>query len=365
MKMTLQSRWPNVIRGVAYGDSWGGPTEFTNIAALTANNPMGPSLPSQLDITDDTQMTLSLARALSHATVDDDKALRDRVIDEFILWYDDPDNNRSPGACCVSSIRGLDHGKPWPQATDRANDGCGTVMRVSPAAFLANGRWQAMAAYQAALTHGGWIGIAASVVQAAIVRHAAAGNIDPGETSLVAYHIAKGTKGFDHITDGCAKWLQPLIVKDGDPDPEDPWQWAYTGKSIRPRPAVPHSVVELWEALHQGFLDLANVLANSANMVAEFQAHPWAEDPCKYGGQGWRAQHALATALLAADTFPNDPKLALRRAVTTNGDSDSIAAVAGAVIGALHENPWPKEWFHRLEPRYQRWIALADGYAFS
>ena len=47
----------------------------------------------------------------------------------------------------------------------------------------------------------------------------------------------------------------------------------------------------------------------------------------------------------------------------TGGDSDSIAAVAGAILGAAqNENPWPAQWAHRLEPRYRAWIADAANY---
>jgi ADP-ribosylglycohydrolase len=54
----------------------------------------------------------------------------------------------------------------------------------------------------------------------------------------------------------------------------------------------------------------------------------------------------------------------LRRAVVTNGDSDSIGAVAGGLLGALHGQAWPKGIITRLEPRYQTEIAEASAYSF-
>ena len=99
--------------------------------------------------------------------------------------------------------------------------------------------------------------------------------------------------------------------------------------------------------------------------VDKFRSDPWADDPCASAGEGWRAQETVATALLCVDALPDDPIDALRRATVTNGDSDSIAAVAGAILGALHRDPWPDEWADRLEPRYREWIAEAEQYDFD
>ena len=57
-------------------------------------------------------------------------------------------------------------------------------------------------------------------------------------------------------------------------------------------------------------------------------------DPCRATGEGWIAEEALATALLCAVRHADDPVAALARGATTAGDSDSIAALAGAFVGA-------------------------------
>ena len=51
------TQFGNVLKGVAIGDAWGDPNEFRSIKAITQDNPMGPDLPDELRITDDTQMT--------------------------------------------------------------------------------------------------------------------------------------------------------------------------------------------------------------------------------------------------------------------------------------------------------------------
>jgi ADP-ribosylglycohydrolase len=62
------------------------------------------------------------------------------------------------------------------------------------------------------------------------------------------------------------------------------------------------------------------------------------------------AEEALATALLCVLLHPNDPVRALRQAATTSGDSDSIAAIAGALAGAHHGiSAWPADWVANIE----------------
>lgn len=131
--------WSNVLRGCAYGDAWGDRNEFRSYAMLAADSPCGPELPEQLRITDDTQMTLSLVRALNGAARKSDAELRKDIIDEFVRWLHDPDNNRAPGNTCLAATRNLAKGLPWTAATVPHSDGCGTVMRASPSAFLPEG----------------------------------------------------------------------------------------------------------------------------------------------------------------------------------------------------------------------------------
>jgi ADP-ribosylglycohydrolase len=63
--------------------------------------------------------------------------------------------------------------------------------------------------------------------------------------------------------------------------------------------------------------------------------------------------------------LPGDPVEALRRAVTTGGDSDTLGAIAGFFLGGVYGDVWPKHWLIRLEPRYSAWIDVAAGYLFD
>ena len=73
-------------------------------------------------------------------------------------------------------------------------------------------------------------------------------------------------------------------------------------------------------------------------------------DPADLVGAGWQADEALGTALLCFMMYAHDPVAVVRRAVFTSGDSDTIAAIAGAFAGAHHGvERWPPDWITRLE----------------
>ncbi|WP_028479772.1 ADP-ribosylglycohydrolase family protein [Nocardia sp. CNY236] len=336
---TTRERWPAVLRGCAYGDAWGNLNEFMSYGQLTAHDKRGPDMPTYLTITDDTQMTLSLARALDGAPDRTAQQTRDQVIAEWVEWLDDPDNHRAPGTTCLRATRALKDGSPWFDATVMWSDGCGTVMRVSPCAFLPDGVRQPAALWQAATTHGGPGGLFASVIAAEVIHFAA--ELTPGrvvESALDMIHSAESSWK-DRVT----SWVEDKL----------------------PVPDRELGTIPLLQHIDIGRAQVVDALTNAQRAVPAFQQNPFGDDPCTFGGAGWRAHECLATALLCVDAVPDDPKEALRRATVTDGDSDSIAAVAGAILGALHDNPWPAEWFDRLEPRYRDWISKADGYRFD
>lgn len=67
-------------------------------------------------------------------------------------------------------------------------------------------------------------------------------------------------------------------------------------------------------------------------------------------GNGVRALESVPIALYAALKYADDPELALVRAVGYGGDADTIAAMTGAVIGALHgAGAFPARWHAGLE----------------
>jgi ADP-ribosylglycohydrolase len=82
--------------------------------------------------TDDTQMTLAVARALlkaGHKPLDE---LMPVMAEEFVAWNRSPENDRAPGMTCRAGCRNLENGTPWREAGVPTSKGCGSAMRSAP-----------------------------------------------------------------------------------------------------------------------------------------------------------------------------------------------------------------------------------------
>jgi ADP-ribosylglycohydrolase len=296
-------------------------------------------MPQDLRITDDTQMSLYLGRALDESWGADMDTVKRAIMDRFLDYNVDPDNNRAPGMTVTSSLNRLARmDYDWQKATSEHSDGSGTVMRTSPCAFLPEDRWVGVTAFAAAVTHGTANGIAAAILDVAVLREVLAGNVKPGQ--LLTWALSEAKLAHDaphhHLTD-VGDWLAEYPI------------------DLRP-----------------GFAELVRLLAGA---VRELDAltDPWAlaSDPShwvKMGG-GWRAHETLTIALACVDMLPEDPMAALRRSVTTDGDSDTIGAVTGALLGAafpgFFTDLWNEGLAQRFEQRYREEIEEADGHVFA
>jgi len=81
------------------------------------------------------------------------------------------------------------------------------------------------------------------------------------------------------------------------------------------------------------------------------------EKALKYLGEGWVGEEAVALALYCFLRYPNYYSKTVIRAANTNGDSDSIACIAGSISGAyLGIDAIPSDWVDRIEKS----VYLAD-----
>ncbi|MFJ8587216.1 ADP-ribosylglycohydrolase family protein [Streptomyces sp. NPDC093595] len=311
--------------GLALGDALGFPTEFSDVPSILAK--CGPwremELPRPAVVTDDTQMTLALARGIRTA-MDSGPLAPQRLVrpvrDEFVDWYHSPENNRAPGRTCLVACRKLEGDRPWQEASQIGSKGCGANMRVAPLGLVPrlDAEQRAGAAQlQAALTHGHPTALAASDLTARAVYALARGEDPAGLVEhLLAY--ARENRSRYH-----AKWLGDLWTYSQDPTPQ-------------------HFIERGWDECIGALTTLRSALRTADPET----------DPCLATGAGWIAEEALATGLLCFLLFPAEPVTALRRAACTSGDSDSIACLAGAFAGAhLGAGAWPKEWAERVEYR--------------
>ncbi|MFE5325659.1 ADP-ribosylglycohydrolase family protein [Embleya sp. NPDC056575] len=314
--------------GLAYGDALGAPTEFLSYAQIVRRYDLpGPmdleGTPAQ--VTDDTQMGLAVARALIDARADGGAFTAERLtpllVDRFLAWWDSPDNTRAPGHTCMSACAELAAGRAWPDATRRGSKGCGANMRVTPLGLL-DGVDEAdrcgAAQLQSAITHGHPTALAASDLTATAVHALRTGAPIAELPALLRAHAEARREVYR------GDWL-------GD----DLWRGPFAD--------TPEGFVA------RGWDECLAVLDRLDQAVAEGDRRA---DPCRITGAGWIAEEALATAVLCVVLYPDDPRSAVARAAGSSGDSDSIAALAGAMIGAAHGiDAWPAAWSERIEYR--------------
>jgi ADP-ribosylglycohydrolase len=245
--------------------------------------------------------------------------VEDPLRDHFVAWNESPENNRAPGVTCQQACDYLACGLPWYKATIARSKGCGANMRVAPVGLLHPGdvgpTRAALAQFQAALTHGHPTGLAASDLTAYAIADLVAGGrpedlvqklVDYAQTQRTIYH---------------QEWLGRLWVRWDMASPEE-------------------FIARGWD----------ECIATLQRLQRALQSADPAQDPCLATGAGWIAEEALATSLFCFLLFPHDPLAVIRRAAVSSGDSDSIACLAGAFVGAyLGLAAWPADWIERIE----------------
>jgi ADP-ribosylglycohydrolase len=283
-----------ILFGLALGDALGWPTEFQKLPDIRrVYGPHGIQIPPDpATYTDDTQMTIALAEGLLDAGPDADVDVQMQAVGRrFIDWMESPENNRAPGNTCMRGVARFQSGTPWRESGIAESKGCGSAMRVAPIGYLYQHdpqRLRAVAEASGIITHRHPAAVAASVAGAYLVKLALDG-VQPEE-------YLRRVLAF---TDGISIGFDTTLLRVG------------------------------------------HVLG----WVNEDEA-------LDHIGQGWTGDEAIALALYCILRHPNDYVACVRRAANTNGDSDSIACIAGGIIGArLGLNAIPSDWRDRCENR--------------
>lgn len=316
------------LLGLAIGDAMGFPTEFNDMAQIAAKcgpwRTMALPLSSGLAyVSDDTQMTLALGEALIEALAKGPLTagrMEPPVRERFVQWWSSPENNRAPGMTCLRACEALSRGGAWQAASDIGSKGCGANMRVAPVGLIPGLEWQqrsAAAQLQSALTHGHPTALAASDLTAHAIWLLAQSTA-PAVLLPLLREYAQQARSIYH-----ADWLGDLAERAQDSD-----QAAFMARG--------------WDDCLAVLDRLETALATADPEI----------DPCLATGEGWIAEEAFATGLYCFLMLSEDPQAVVRRAAYSSGDSDSIAALAGAFAGAYHgASAWPEEWVRALEYR--------------
>jgi ADP-ribosylglycohydrolase len=290
----------------------------------------GPDGPRDLTgdpalVTDDTQMALAVAWALVDAMDGADassltaESLEPPLRQRFLTWARTTDPGRAPGRTCMHACARLEDGYVWQRASVAGSKGCGTVMRVAPVGLLPgidDETLAGVAQLQAGLTHGHPTGLVAAELMAYAVKLLARDGV--GLADLPELLRERCVSQRQVYRDD---WLGDLWDRPGTASPDD-------------------YIAVGWEECYAALRRL-----DAALVAPDRRA-----DPCDATGRGFVAEEALATGLLCALMYPDDPVAALARAAATSGDSDTIACVCGALIGAAGGMAaWPAGWAGRIE----------------
>jgi ADP-ribosylglycohydrolase len=281
-----------LLFGLALGDALGYPTEFLKLPQIKQQyGAAGIQIPPDpARYSDDTQMTLALAEGLLdagiYAPVDN---LMKAVGKRFVEWMHSPENNRAPGMTCIKGVRAYENGVSWRESGLIGSKGCGSAMRVAPLGYFYQHnevRLHEVAVASSLITHRHPTAIAAAVGAAYLVK----------------------------------------LALDGIPVSE----------------YIPRTL-----AFCAGISDEFDYALLRVGHVMGWTNEETALD---HIGQGWTGEEAVALAVYCVLRYPDDYAACVRRAANTNGDSDSIACIAGGIIGArLGLDAIPPEWCDRCE----------------
>jgi ADP-ribosylglycohydrolase len=310
LRPSRENAFEGAILGLAIGDALGFPAEFRRRdQILEAFGPKGitgfvalhdsawsptpailgkPHPPGTYS--DDTQMSLAIAQAVIAAGEKELSVLMEAMAGRFVEWLLSPDNDRAPGATCVTGCRNLAAGISWRNAGVPDSKGCGSAMRAAPIGLFFwrdHSRLLEVARASSLPTH----------------RHDAAIEGAAAVALLVALALEKKTPQdmYDALVEECA-----------------------------PRSA-----------------DFRACLGKLPGLLS---ADPGEALSTRGLGEGWVAEEAVASALYCFWRSPHDFERTVLAAANTDGDSDSIACIAGAISGAFNGlGSIPTRWQEEVE----------------
>jgi ADP-ribosylglycohydrolase len=282
----------SILFGLALGDALGYPTEFMSLRAIHEH--YGDAgiqvLPESALFTDDTQMTIALTEGLLDAGLDaplDDQM--NAIGKRFVAWSESPENNRAPGNTCMRGVRHFKRGMAWHESGIADSKGCGSAMRVATIGYLYqhdDHKLREVALSSGIITHGHPAARAGSVA--------------------AAYLVKLALDGVHHN-----QWMAKVV----------------------------EFTMGMSDEFHQAILRVGHVLA-------------WVDEEAALNhiGQGWVGDEAVALALYCVLKYPDSYLACIRRGANSNGDSDSIASIAGGISAAyLGLDVIPEDWREQCE----------------
>lgn len=336
----VNHRLRNSLYGCAFGDALGYPIEFTHDTKrlrrgfdAVRRGLLGIDKTNNgVRVSDDTQMSLYLASALSHRwpVQDTDLGRLDlihHITDAYATWHDDPENDRAPGGTCMMATHRLVQGIPWMLATVRNSKGNGANMRCGwlGTLELPIDTICGIAQVQAAITHGHPTAIVAAEL-----------------TAVAAWYLSRGAGIYRTL-----EYLWTYVMTNRTVYREE-WLGNMWRDGQAPNP-------QRWIA--RGWDEMQEMLLKIYRTTEATPVRTYVDVTKTFRNTG-AADDALGAALLAMWAGEGSMVTALRMAICHDGDSDSVGAIAGTLLGASGVIFDPS-WYVNVEHTYGRMIETA------
>jgi ADP-ribosylglycohydrolase len=288
-RTVLLDRIQGTLLGCAIGDAMGWPVEFHS--TLKGGSRLITDLPKIPRYTDDTQMTICVARGLMRAAQSNSPdSTAEEIAEWFKKWLRDPETpERAPGRACIHGARELDKGVAWREAGLLNGKGCGAAMRSAP-----YGLWWFDEPWKAA----DWAGDHALMTHRDASAQASAAAFAAGVSSCIR-------------NENNSQMSQRMALA-----------------AIKYDEATATMVSRAYDRA-------------AANEPLESVLAEW---------EGWKGDEAVSASLYCFLRTPDDFAEAVISAVNSPGDSDSLGAITGALSGArLGLSNIPPSWVERVE----------------
>lgn len=337
-KMQKIQKIHNSVFGLAIGDSIGYPTEFLNWANTVEYYKDHVTNPHRgLVVTDDTQMSIAMIDGIRESIINDDYYFTGEqreferlnwVGAKYVEWAFGDENDRAPGNATMEAMhqarrrmyRTFETIEQWKNCHDKGylSKGSGTVMRSVwlgcelPAFADRESEMFRFCVNQSLITHGHPTAVLGAWLTTKIAMELFEGRIELGGLRKFALDYMEANDEFFTFNDGATA--------------KNEYDWS-----------------ELREAIIKTF-----------DAPDDYKDSDLCEvDPAQFAGRNFTAETVLATALMLADIFGKDsPFEALERAMVSMGDTDTIGAVTGGLIGLGHTEPIWANKMYIIEENY-------------
>jgi ADP-ribosylglycohydrolase len=339
-----RDRARGALYGLAIGDALGMPTQMlsrdqvidlwgpllTGFEPAPPGHPIVAGMPAGA-VTDDTEQAILLGRLLLSGQVDPRE-----LADGLIAWERDMTARGSLDLLGPSTRRAIDAvlaGTP-PEEAGRSGDTNGAAMRIAPVGLtVTSDDLTALvdAVQQASLvTHNTSVALAGAAAVAAAVSAGLDSTVPTGTERVMAVTdaaVAAAALGSER-----GHWVAGADVATRI-------RWAASLVSAQPAPALTYPFVGTSPVSGPSELEAAEAIYSLV-------------------GTSLATQESVPAAFAVLSAVPEDPWRACLLAASLGGDTDTIAAMAGAIGGAVHGlSAFPR---HAVEVIDAQGLGLAD-----